>query len=142
MTGSKIFLDTSPLIYFLEKNEAFYGTVSKFFSDNMNAEYVTSVATIAEYFLIPYRNGNQDLIGEFDHFISVMQVIIVDINRPIAEKAARIRANYRTFKAMDCLQLATAIISGCDLFLTNDKQLRQFSEISCTTIGDIAAHRV
>ena len=47
-----------------------------------------------------------------------------------------IRAQYKHFKAMDSLQLATAIESGCDLFLTNDNQLKQFSEIKCVTVED------
>lgn len=38
---------------------------------------------------------------------------------------------------MDALQLSTACLTGCDLFLTNDKQLRQFTEIKCITIDDL-----
>ena len=37
---------------------------------------------------------------------------------------------------MDALQLATACISGCDLFLTNDKQLRQFKEMKCIIVDE------
>lgn len=43
---------------------------------------------------------------------------------------------YKDFKTMDCLQLATACIRGCDLFLTNDKQLRQFREIKCIVVDE------
>ena len=55
----------------------------------------------------------------------------------IAEKAAQIRAEYRGFKSMDALQLASACLSGCDLFLTNDKQLRQFKELKCITVEEL-----
>ena len=41
------------------------------------------------------------------------------------------------FKTMDALQLSTACISGCDLFLTNDKQLKQFKEITCITVDEL-----
>ena len=37
---------------------------------------------------------------------------------------------------MDSLQLAVAVCTGCDTFLTNDKQLRQFREINCVTVED------
>ena len=47
-----------------------------------------------------------------------------------------IRALYKDFKTMDCLQLAAACLKQCDLFLTNDKQLRQFDEIKCITIQE------
>lgn len=37
---------------------------------------------------------------------------------------------------MDALQLATAWVTGCDWFLTNDMQLRQFREIKCITLDE------
>ena len=52
-------------------------------------------------------------------------------------KAAQIRAEYKGFKAMDALQIATACLSGCDLFLTNDKQLKQFKEVKCITVAEL-----
>lgn len=36
-----------------------------------------------------------------------------------------IRARFKDFKSIDTLQIGAAIQSDCDLFLTNDKQLRQ-----------------
>ncbi|MBO5335939.1 MAG: hypothetical protein J6A94_02255 [Lachnospiraceae bacterium] len=56
-----------------------------------NKEFVTSVITMEEYFVFPYRNNNYSLIDMFG------------------------------FKAMDAIQLAVACFEGCDLFLTNDK---------------------
>lgn len=38
---------------------------------------------------------------------------------------------------MDALQLSIASMSKCDLFLTNDKQLKQFREIECLTVGEL-----
>lgn len=38
---------------------------------------------------------------------------------------------------MDALQLAVACITGCDLFLTNDKQLKQFADIKCITVEEL-----
>lgn len=62
---------------------------------------------------------------------------IIEINQEIAKKAAQIRAEYKGFKAMDALQLSIASMSKCDLFLTNDKQLKQFREIECLTVGEL-----
>lgn len=52
--------------------------------------------------------------------------------------AAKIRAKYKGFKAMDALQLATAMISDCDLFLTNDKQLRRFDGLPILVVDDLS----
>ena len=58
------------------------------------------------------------------------------ITEEITEKAAQIRADYVSFKAMDALQLAAAVLTGCDIFLTNDKQLCQFTELRVVVIDD------
>ena len=62
---------------------------------------------------------------------------VVCINGKIADDAAKIRSEYQGFKAMDALQLASAMSAGCDLFLTNDKQLGQYSGLRIMTMGEI-----
>lgn len=62
--------------------------------------------------------------------------MLLPITEIIADRAARIRAEYAGFKGMDALQLAAAVEGGCDLFLTNDRQLRQFSGLRVITVED------
>ena len=90
-----------------------------------------------EYFVFPYRNKMYEFINMFERLVMVADIEIVEISQEIAKKAARIRAEYKDFKSMDALQLATACLSGCDLFLTNDKQLKQFKEITCITVDEV-----
>lgn len=61
----------------------------------------------------------------------------MNVDPLIAEQAARIRGKYRSFKAMDALQIAAAVIGGCDMFFTNDKQLKQEEELPCMSMDDI-----
>lgn len=70
-------------------------------------------------------------------FIEGMDIELRSIDKEIAGKAARIRTEFKFFKTMDALQLATACLSGCDLFLTNDKQLKQFKEVKCITVEEL-----
>lgn len=58
------------------------------------------------------------------------------ITESVADRAARIRAKYTSFKGMDSLQLAVAVEDKCDTFLTNDKQLKQFDGIKVVTVED------
>lgn len=113
--------------------------VKNFFEDGYerDAEFVTSVITMEEYFVFPYRNNNSLLIEMFDRLVVTLGIEMIGIDEEIAKKAAQIRAEYKGFKAMDALQLAVACASGCDLFLTNDKQLRQFGEIRCITVDEL-----
>ena len=93
--------------------------------------------TIEEYLVSPYSNGKMEYVDNFKKFIEYMNIEVVDIDSVIAEQGAKIRGKYKSFKAMDALQIATAIIKKCDMFFTNDKQLRQEKELPCMTMEDI-----
>lgn len=138
----KAFIDTAPFIYFIEKDDSnplYYEKVKGFFKSGYESEkkFVSSVITIEEYFVFPYRCREYSYLDMFYRVVAIMDMEIVEINQEIAKKAAQIRAEYKSFKAMDALQLATAYMSGCDLFLTNDKQLKQFGELVCITVDEL-----
>lgn len=133
----KIFLDTAPIVYYLEKNELYYHNMKKFWKEYDDCDYITSAVTVTEYLTYPYQQNNGEMVNAFYIFIDGMDIDIKSINKAIAEKAAQIRAEYKFFKTMDALQLATACIYGCDLFLTNDKQLKQFKEIKCIIVDEL-----
>lgn len=135
----RIYIDTSPYIYYLEKNPQYSDKVKKFFMESYNSgkEFVTSTITVEEYTIVPFRENNKKLLHDFDMLLEDTGTVLIDITKPIAKKAAEIRANNCQFKAMDALQLAAAVISGCNVFLTNDKQLRQYTEIKVMTMNDI-----
>ena len=137
MTGSKVFLDTTPLIYLLEDDVNFGQKTEKIFAQlaHQNKKLISSVITCTEFFVQPCRENNLIRIQAFWEFVQECEMPLYPIDMKIALKAAEIRAEYK-FKAMDSLQLATACMSGCDLFLTNDKQLKQFKEISCVTVEE------
>ncbi|MDE6981536.1 MAG: PIN domain-containing protein [Lachnospiraceae bacterium] len=141
MTGyEKIFLDTAPLIYFLDEDINYGAKVEEIFKEFILNEkcMLTSTITCTEYLTYPYRTGNTEKINAFLEFLTDCNVQIFPIDMGTAKKAAQIRAEYKDFKTMDCLQLASACLQKCDIFLTNDKQLRQFSEIKCLTVKDFS----
>lgn len=138
----KAFVDTAPFIYFIEKdnnNPQYFERVKEFFRSGYDSDrkFVSSVITVEEYFVFPYRNKIYSLIETFNRLVDITKMELVEIDQETAKKAAQIRAEYKGFKAMDALQLAAACRSGCDLFLTNDKQLRQFTEIRCITVDEL-----
>lgn len=138
----RVFIDTAPFIYLIEKNEGnpqYYNKVKKFFDDSYNNEvdFVSSVITAEEYLVFPYRIQSLEYIDIFENLIKSLEIEMVVIDEKTAKKAAQIRAEYQSFKAMDALQLAAASLTDCNLFLTNDKQLRQFKEIKCITVDEL-----
>nr|DAJ61856.1 MAG TPA: PIN domain [Caudoviricetes sp.] len=135
--SKKIFFDTAPIIYYLQESDLYFNTMISFLRQNRDGDYVISAITATEYLTYPFRENDEKLINDFYSFIDDMEVEIKEIDMRIAVKAAQIRAEYKFFKPLDSLQLATACITGCDIFLTNDKQLKQFKEIKCVTMADI-----
>lgn len=139
MTGyKKVFIDTAPLVYFLDDSAQYADKVESILTEIMEQGSLmeTSVITCEEYLVYPYRTDNREKVRAFYDFTSDCGVSLRPITKGMAEKAARIRAQYPSFKAMDALQLASAVELGCDIFLTNDKQLRQFSELRCVTVDE------
>ena len=134
----KAFVDTAPIVYFLQGNELYYEKMKGILRNfrKMGTLLISSDITVAEYLVMPYRENNLLLAEALESFIKLAEMQIIHTSEQIAINAARIRAEYKGFKAMDAFQLATALESDCDLFLTNDKQLRQFSGITCLTIDN------
>lgn len=133
----KIFFDTSPIIYYIEGNERYYDAVAEFFSDNDQSVFITTVITVGEYLTIPYRKDNKQYIEAFDILISGFNFDVIPIDERIARMAAKIRGKYAGFKLMDALQLAVATLNGCDAFITNDIQLRQYDGLNVVIIEEL-----
>ncbi len=136
---SSVFLDTSSLIYYLDGFEPFATKVEQFLLSTLNSStsLYTSTITDTEYFVYPYRENNFSKIIIYKSFLQDVHIQKVCIDDSIAEKAAQIRAFYQSIKTPDSLQLASAIKSGCDVFLANDKQLKQVQEIRVLLVDEL-----
>ncbi len=134
----KIFLDTAPIIYYLQFNpEWTQRTVNYFDFYFVNGyEFVTSVITYSEFLTQPFRKKDYAAVNKFKNFLTYLSCKIVRINLPVAHLSAKLRAKYGFLRTPDALQLASAIVSGCSRFLTNDRRLKQVSEITVVTLED------
>lgn len=135
----KVFVDTAPLIYLLEQNPFYYARLEKAFSSwyEAGAEVITSAITVEEYCVFPYRQNRADLIEKFEQFLADFGIEVLTVDVEIAKQAAKIRSQYPAFKAMDSIQIAAAQQYGCDCFLTNDKQLRQYTILNCLIVDEM-----
>jgi len=119
-------LDTAPLIYFIEKNPTYYGTLLPFFEvvHNGGIQVVTSTLTLTEVLVLPYRSGNQKLAFEYTKILlNSPNLTILPVSNSIATAAARVRAAYG-YKSPDAIQIATAQEGNAKAFLTNDSSLK------------------
>ncbi len=138
MTGyKKIFFDTNPIIYYLEDCGEFSKKITAFIDTYAESDFVTSTVTVTEYLTGAYRKDDEELAANFKGVISDYEFEVVPIDWNIAEEAARIRGKYWGFKTMDALQLAAAKLSGCDLFVSNDRQLKQYDGLDMFVVEEM-----
>jgi predicted nucleic acid-binding protein len=138
-TITRLFLDTAPIIYYVEKNPQFFSVVKPFFDqiDSGSIVAVTSPITLAESLIVPIRLGQTKLSQDYQtlirHGYNTQFVTITDI---IGLTTAQLRVKYN-LTLPDALQLAVAIESNCDTFLTNDLRLKRVSELQVVVLKDL-----
>ncbi len=98
---------------------------------------VTSPISLSECLVYPYKLGLIALAQDFIYLIVDGENInFVLIDEDIGNLAAQMRARYN-LSLTDALQIATAIQSNCDAFLTNDLQLKRVNELSILVISEL-----
>jgi predicted nucleic acid-binding protein len=134
----QIFLDTAPVIYFVEKNPDFAPKAQEIFNrlDDGKLMAVVSPITLAECLVLPYKQKNSNVAQIFtDLLVNSESVLFYPIDEVTADKAADLRARYN-LTLTDALQLAVAVQSGCDAFLTNDIDLKRVKEIPIIVLSE------
>lgn len=135
----RVFVDTNPFIYLLGEIEPYYNKVAKFLADSIrdDCEFYTSTITDAEILSKLYIDNDYNNIEKYKKYLEQLEFLKCYINENVAQRAAELRAKYNSIKLPDALQLAAGIECDCDVFLTNDKQLRQVQEANVLYLGDL-----
>lgn len=138
VADAKLFIDTTPIIYFVEKNATYINLIRPIFAgiDTGKNEAITSTITLLEVLDHPYRTGNTALAEKYREILMTSKGLsTMDISNEISEMAARLRAKY-AIKSPDALQIATGLYYNADKFLTNDVRLRKVNEIEIVILDD------
>ncbi len=135
---SKLGIDTSPFIYFVEDSFPYSDICSEAFHEIEAGKIigVTSTLTLTEVLAHPLRNEQAELADAYRMLLQAtdgIQLVVIDAR--IADFAGELRARYN-LKTPDALQIATTVISGCEAFLTNDKGLKRVSELRILVLDD------
>lgn len=134
----QIFLDTAPVISFVEKNPDYLEQSQTLFShlDAGKFTAVVSPITLSECLVIPYRLKKAEVARVFtDLLVNSEGVLFYPIDEITADKAADLRARHN-LTLTDAFQLAIAIQSECDAFLTNDVDLKRVTKIPIIVLSE------
>ncbi|MGD0843639.1 MAG: PIN domain-containing protein [Geobacteraceae bacterium] len=141
--GKTVFLDTAPFIYFIEKNSQYHDLIKPVISliDAQESQGVTSTITLLEVLVHPLRDGNKKLADQYKAILlSSNGLLTYEVSHEISERAALLRAKHG-LRTPDAIQLATALISKADSFLTNDPALKKVKELKVVVLDDFLPRR-
>jgi predicted nucleic acid-binding protein len=139
LNNTKVFLDTAPLIYYIEDNQHYSQILGKLFLENSEGKFrfLTSVITLLEVLVLPMRKNEIQLAEQYQNILcNSPSIDIFDLNIEIAKRAALLRAKYG-IKTPDSIQIATANYASADYFLTNDIRLKAVKEIKVLALDEI-----
>lgn len=135
-------LDTTIFIYYIEQNPKYYSLLDSIFKRSSLKEksfkIVTSSITLIEVLTKPIREERFDLVEKYQEILlSSDNIFILTLETNIAKKSAELKAKYNFLRTPDAIQLAAAIYGEADLFISNDKKLKDISEIKCIYLDEI-----
>jgi len=136
---TKLGIDTSPFIYFIERHPIYLALMQKIIlqidADKMMG--YSSVITMTEVLVHPKKLNQHQLEKKYRLLLQNsrnFELIAIDEN--IAEHAADLRASYN-LRTPDSLQIAATYQVGCQAFLTNDKRLKNVTELRIIVLDDL-----
>jgi predicted nucleic acid-binding protein len=139
LLGKRAYLDANVFIYAANGFAPFSRVLKEVFDavdgDKMTA--ITSELTVAEILVTPFRNADARQETECRRIVAPRPGFgLIEIKAEILEKAARLRAANRALRLPDAIHLATAILSKCDVVLTNDQHLKAAKQIPVILLAD------
>jgi predicted nucleic acid-binding protein len=134
-----LFLDTAPVIYYLEGHPTFFPAIRSIFERVSDGDLpaVSSPITLAECSSIPYLQERPELKQDLADVLAQNKNVIFRItDEVVLIEAVKMRVKYG-LKLADAIQVATAIVCNCDAYLTNDLALSKVTEIRSIFVSEL-----
>lgn len=134
---SRLFLDTSPVIYYVEGGQ--YFEIVKPVFERIGRNEITAVSspiTLAECLVAPLKHSLHEAADDFTALLTPPNTAVCASLDHLAASAASFCAKYRLLLP-DGFQFAAALDNGCDAFFTNDRKLRRVTELAVLVVGDL-----
>lgn len=141
LLGSRVYLDTNLYIYLFEGVETYRQPMASLAAeiDRRDIAVIASELIFTELLPRPVREGRSRLVaGYLELLQQTPRITLAPVDRQVILRAVHLRADFG-LRAMDALHVATAVVHGCDTFLTNDQRLNAGKQIRVLTLREWAA---
>ena len=136
-SAGKISLDANIILYYLHQDKNFGKQSFRLLTAVKNKTKIISTLIYAESFVYVFEQADESLEKkQLKALEKIPKLKIVAPTKKICLLAAQLRAAYR-LKTPDAIHLATAIDSDCDVFITNNDNLKKVQEIKVLTLTDL-----
>ncbi len=122
-----IVLDASVVIAHLDPDDALHAPATNALLAHADDDLRLPASAYAEALVDPARKGR---VEEARGALASLQLQIVPIDGPLAERAATWRARERRLRLPDALVLACGELLEADAILTADRRWRRFARVS------------
>lgn len=135
---AKVYLDTAPVIYSVEKHADFWQLLISLWNalQTKEIEVFTSQLTLLETLVQPIRQNNLSLVSAYETLLTKTDVKLVPVSLDILRQAADLRAA-QNLKTPDAVHASTAIASNCAYFITNDDGFKRLSNFNVVILSDL-----
>ena len=139
-TSSLVYLDTSPVIYSVEKFPEYVPLLAPLWLKLQAGEIqiVSSELILMETLVLPLRNSNSILINAYEQLLISSEMRLIPISQSILRQAANLRAT-TSLKTPDAIHAATALSINCNQFITNDKGFRNIPGLPAVILSEVLA---
>ena len=98
---------------------------------------VTSELTLAEVLVKPLADGKTEICTAYTAAVQDSASLeVMPVTREVLVEAAGIRAKAGV-RLPDAIHIATAVLSGCRSFLTNDKSIMEIPNMKVIYLSDV-----
>ena len=133
-----IYLDTSPIIYSVEKHPDFSPLLLPLWAAAKTSpiKIVTSELALLETFVGPLKNNDLVLLSRYEQTLKSADFELLPISEALLRDAANLRAQFN-LKTPDAIHAATGLHASCVQFITNDGIFRRVTGLKVVVLSDL-----
>ncbi len=141
LSGKKLYLDTNPVIYFINNNKTFARVSRSLFQmvDNQQVVAYAGELCLAELLVKPTKDNKVQEINYIHELFDKQFIHLLPHQKEVFLLAVQIRVN-NGLKMVDAIHVATAIYHQCDVFVTGDiKIAKSVTDIEVLDLNDFVS---
>ena len=134
-------VDSMVVIYLVDRHPVYLPACVRLWeaAGRKRVDLISSELVILETLVGPLRAGDAELASEREGFWTHTNGTLLGITLPVLREAARLRASIPALRTPDAIHAATALATGCAMFLTNDPVFKRIPGLPVTVLAEAVA---